>query len=473
MKKVDLLLINPPFHQRGGGGAIFPLGLGYIISAIDNDGYSWDIIDCSRKISTYYETDLRKLEVFLDEKLVKYSPELIGIGPCITTQVKALKIIANCCRRHFDKKRIFAGGPLASIENQEWFFFDFLGLDYIIKGDGENAILEGMKCLKSGGSLAECQYVTTKNYSYFNEISDLDEIAFPYRPSLKDNIVSIRRSSNNGNVVTASMITSRGCIYNCYYCVSGNMKYKKFRKRSNKNIVDELEYLKDNFGVSDIIFYDDCFFYKRDSVNEDIEEFCKLLIEKVMNVTWQMEIRPDILLLLDTQSILMLEKSGCRQINIGIEKTSVEGLRYLGKNVSLKGIAETIANIKQISSIKVAGTFILGGADEKEEDIKQIISDSKKMNLDFAHYNPLFVYPGTPIYETVFDNEYDWVDYIINDPLPLGEIIYENEYLGRERLLQLVESAYSEFYKGTKFEDSLMVENRFNLRKAGELNESI
>lgn len=234
MTKVDLLLINPPFHQRSGSGSIFPLGLGYIISSIENNGYSWKVIDCSKRITSYFEEDLEDLKLFLNEEMGKYLPELIGIGPCITTQIKALKIIADCCKSHFDSDRIFAGGPLASIDGQEWFFFDYLGLKHIIKGDGEIAVLRGLQYVKKGEKLADCPEVSTKKRIFFNEIADIDKIAFPHRLYLKENTFSVRRSTNDKSIISASMITSRGCLYNCYYCVSGNMKYKKFRKRTNE-----------------------------------------------------------------------------------------------------------------------------------------------------------------------------------------------------------------------------------------------
>lgn len=53
MKYIDILLINPPFHRRNGSGSIFPLGLGYILSSVKANGFTCDVIDCSRIISTY------------------------------------------------------------------------------------------------------------------------------------------------------------------------------------------------------------------------------------------------------------------------------------------------------------------------------------------------------------------------------------------------------------------------------------
>ena len=462
MKNVDLLLINPPFHRRNGSGTIFPLGLGYIISSVNQEGFTCRVVDCTQMISTYKEDDLCILKESVFKELKEYNPLLVGIGPCITTQVKALQIIAECCLEMYESNRIFAGGPLASIDGQEWFFFDFLKIEYIVRGDGEEAICKMLNCIKNGQCIADCDCVTRRGHNHFNEIENIDGLSFPKRLFIFDNIISIRRRAED-TVRTASMITSRGCVYNCRYCVSGNMKYKKFRKRSNIDIVNEMEYLFNHYKITDIIFYDDCFFYNSQKVHQEIEEFCNTLINRKISMTWQMEIRCDLFLKLNNEDIKLLEKAGCRQVNLGIEKTYVAGLEALGKNIPLNGLAEQILKFKKITNIKVAGTFILGGKSETERDIKGIIENSTKLHLDYAHYNPLFIYPGTPLYQEYFKDEKEWVDYILKDNWPWGEVVYENEYINREQLICLVDYAYEKFYFDSPYRNDIMIKDRFNL----------
>lgn len=85
--------------------------------------------------------------------------------------------------------------------------------------------------------------------------------------------------------------------------------------------------------------------------------------------------------------------------------------------------------------------------------------------MDYAHYNPLFVYPGTPLYQDIFSDDRKWVDIIRNDNLPWGEIVFENETLRRNELLELVDYAYSEFYMGTEYYEDQMITDRFNLKE--------
>lgn len=462
-EKVDLLLIIPPFHKRNGSGTIFPLGLGYIISAAKKEGYTYGVINGYSMIDSYAESELNRFTYNLRESLTLYEPALVGIGPCITTQVKALQIIAKCCLDAFGPERVFAGGPLASIDGQEWLFYELLKIQYLVKGDGENAVCEMLRLCQKGHSIAECSCVSRQGYSYYNEVIDINTLDFPERLFLGQNTFSLRRKSAE-SVLSASMITSRGCRYCCRYCVSGNMKYKNFRKRSSKNIVDEMQYLYDQHKIKDIIFYDDCFFSNPQNIHRDVVDFCNLLIARDLPMTWQMEIRCDAFMRLDEDDLHLLKRAGCRQMNLGIEKTYVAGLNALGKNISLNGLAGQIQHVKSLTGIRVAGTFILGGKGETEVDVRGIIENSAKLNLDFAHYNPLFVYPGTPLYAELFSNEREWVSHVLKDNWLWGEIVYENADLCKEKIVQLTEDAYEYFYKDSPYRYDSMVKDRFHLR---------
>lgn len=252
------------------------------------------------------------------------------------------------------------------------------------------------------------------------------------------------------------------------YCVSGNMKSNQipFRQRSKENIIEEMTMLKIEHGINDIVFYDDCFFSNIIKLKDDVSEFCNKLLGTQLNIQWQIEMRPDFFILLSIDELSLLRQAGCRQINIGIEKVSRNGLRFLGKTGNLEGLKEKIALARENIGIKISATFILGGAEEDEDDIKQLVEYAKGLSLDFAHFNPLFVYPGTPLYDKMFKNKREWVDIILRDDLPWGEIVYENEKLSREKLLRLIDYAYMEFYKDTSLAHEQMIEDRFNIKRA-------
>lgn len=466
MKTPDILFIIPPFHRRSGGGRFFPLGIGYIISDIEEYNYTWDAVNCSELINSFFTEDLRGLECSLKKILPQYEPLLIGIGPCVTTQIRALKVIASVCNELFPKIPVFAGGPLTAIEGQEWLFYDELNIKYMIKGDGEKAVADAVRVLKEKGSIENSKYVSCRDRSFVNCVEDINSLKFPYREYLSVDEFSVRRQHAGRN--TAAMITSRGCPYSCFYCVSGNMKNGtiRYRKRSNENIVREMKRLQ-NSGFNDIIFYDDCFFASPHTVNKEVENFCDCLSEENIGVTWQMEMRPDVFCALSDGSIDNLKAYGCREISLGVEKLSKSGLAFLGKSGIQDNFQEKIHDFKRKTEIRIAATFILGGGDETAQGIRDEIDLIKKWGIDFAHFNPLFVYPGTPLYAEVFGNDNRaWAYRVLGDDLPWGEIVYENQDLTREDLLDLIDYAYHKFYENTKYAGEQMVQDRFNLRRS-------
>lgn len=464
-KDTDILLIIPPFHMRNGGGSFFPLGIGYIIAELEENGYTWDVLNCSELINSFYDEELIKFSQELEESLSKYAPSVIGIGPCITTQLRALRIISEVCRKILPKVPIFSGGPLASIKGQEWVFYEVLKINYLIKGDGELAVVDTIRAIKETGDITNSQCVSHRGYSYVNVIDDINSIPFPYRKFDTENVFSIRRSDNTKH--QAAMITSRGCPYACNYCVSGNLSHSDipYRKRSIDNILDEIQMLNKNYNINDIVFYDDCFFGKSSSVNSNVLNYCNALKARDISVNWQIEMRPDAFCNLSSESVRTLHNLGCRQINLGIEKCSDKGMTFLGKQNCWSDLKSKIKQIKKIANLSISATFILGGESETSEDVIEMIKKSQELQLDFAHYNPLFVYPGTPIYRSLFDDERKWAQIILADNLPWGEIVYESDFLSKEQLLKLIDYAYSEFYKNTEFVEQLMVRDRFNLKK--------
>lgn len=462
-KKTDILFIIPPYHKRNGSGSLFPLGISSIIAYLEQRNYTYEYIDCTRLITSLNDDDLLLLDEKLKQEFSKLDPRLVGIGPCVTPGAKGLITIANCCISVFGKDIVFAGGPFATLPSQEWFFYEYLGLKYLIKGDGEEAICNSIEIIKNGGRLSNCSNVSTIGSPFMNiNKKSLDELPFPKRIQIEENTFSERRKLHTSGL-TAHIVASRGCPYSCSYCVSGNIKIP-FRKRSAMSIAAEMEYLSENYGIKDIVFYDDCFFTSPETVHKEIRDFCSILKDKKLNMTWQIEVRPDIIVKLTEEELVLLSDSGCRQMNIGVEKTYDTGASMFGKRFNYDELRNCLAHIHQTCQIKLTGTFILGGKGETKDTIEKLILASANMNLDQAEYSPLFVYPDTPIYKDMFSNPKEWFDVIMSSKDSLGEVIYEDDLLDKDTLLSLVNEAYCFFYKGTRYSASDRITDRYNLK---------
>ncbi len=441
---------------------MFPLGVSSIIACLEKHQLTYEIIDCTQIICSLGKAELAHLESCLDKELLLYEPCVVGIGPCVTPGAKGLEVIARCCLTAYSNEIVFAGGPFASLPTQEWFFYDHLGLKYLVKGDGEVAVCDAVMAVKNGRNLSSCNCVSRRLHSQVNIIKDLDALPFPKRIKLDEYTFSDRRKPEDGEK-TAHVVASRGCPYCCCYCVSGNMK-TPFRRRSFRSVVSELEHLSAVFGVTDIVFYDDCFFTARQTVNQEIREFCEELQRSGISITWQIEIRPDILMGVTDDSIRLLSNYGCRQMNIGVEKTYFDGASMFGKSFDFNGLKKCINHIHEVSSIVLTGTFILGGKGETAQSVRNLIVTSTEMGLNKAEYSPLFVYPDTPVYNDMFTDPRSWFDVVAQENEGWGEVVYESELLDKRTLVSLIDEAYQSFYGNTDQHDSQRVKDRYRLK---------
>ena len=457
-KKTDILFIVPPYHKRNGSGSMFPLGISSIIACLEKQQLTYEIVDCTQVIESLGEKELEQLREYLDRVLQTYEPLVVGIGPCVTPGAKGLVVIARCCLAEFGNEMVFAGGPFASLPTQEWFFYEQLGLKYLIMGDGEEAVCDAVVTVKNGGRLSSCKYVSRRMHPQFNIIQNLDALPFPKRIQMDKYTFSDRRKPENGGK-TAHVVASRGCPYHCRYCVSGNMK-TPFRRRSSRNVVLELKQLSEEFGVTDIVFYDDCFFAISKTVNQEINEFCEELQNSGIHITWQIEMRPDVLMGVTDESFRLLSGHGCRQMNIGVEKTYHDGASMFGKRFDYSRLKTHLYHIHDICSIELTGTFILGGKGETEQSVRELIVASTQMGLDKAEYSPLFVYPDTPIYDDMFSDPRSWFDIVSKENEGWGEVVYESELLNKKKLIHLIDEAYQYFYGNTDQNDSQRVRDR-------------
>lgn len=478
--KANVNFVIPPYHKRMGSSTIFPLGIGYLISVLLQSGYKSNIInftenvdDIDKEISL--ETVERIIDIFIQKN--EENPLFWGIGPVTTASAIFMEWIVCSIRKH-SKSPIICGGPLPSIAGQKWFFFEYLNVDAIIMGDGEDAIVEVANFLYNGMELQKCSRIVTKDKpDYYNNIIDFDAQPFPYRLPAK---LSIRRSVLP--TPTASVITMRGCPYSCPFCVSGNLRRginKKYLKRSVNNIISELVMLQLN-GYKSVVFFDDCLFFG-ENVNSQIETFCKQILNNGIKLKWTMELRPDTFEILSDQSFVSLSNAGCKEINIGFESNNIETQRKFGKKYNWRKVQKLCGICKSLQ-IVINGTFIIGGINETEKSIKDTIDMSLQLGLLFAHYTPLEIYPGTPLYTMLYPNDEKYWFYLLkNSNFRWNEIIYSNDIISEEDLISIASNAYHQFYSRSEWLKSIscffesetseqiireindMITNRFNL----------
>ena len=194
------------------------------------------------------------------------------------------------------------------------------------------------------------------------------------------------------------IITSRGCPFQCSFCVASQMFGQRFRMRSPKNVLDELEWLRDEYGAQGIAFQDDTLTFDKKRATE----ICDGMIERKINLPWGCGTRADVV----TKEVLAkMAKAHCNEIMFGVESGCQRMRDVLKKGVTNEQCENAIKWAKE-AGMFVTVSVILGYPGETKESLQETLDFVRKVEPDdvwLCHATP---YPGTDLRELV--KSYGW-----------------------------------------------------------------
>jgi radical SAM superfamily enzyme YgiQ (UPF0313 family) len=186
--------------------------------------------------------------------------------------------------------------------------------------------------------------------------------------------------------------TSRGCPYTCDFCVAPIHQGHKFRERSPKALVDEMERSYRELGIQ--------FFYLwGDTVTLNVKSFtafCDELIARQLPIQWFGNARADNLT--DPAFVHRLRRAGCWMLALGIESESDEVRKDMVKRLERQKIQSAFRNMRQ-AGIKSFAFFIFGYPGETVQTMELTTNYAIELDPDFANFYPAVPYPGTALYE--------------------------------------------------------------------------
>lgn len=441
MKKI--LLINPPLYYSDGAphsidATVPPLGLLYIASYINkySNDFKAEIIDVGMEGISLNE---------IKKKILFSNPFVIGITS-MTPQLQGTVELARFIKKNINEDiKIFLGGPHISADTD--FICRYSNLfDYAITGEGEKTFLESLNKLMRGEQIPKMQESEV--------IIDLDTIPFPDKT-----LINRYRDSKH-----ESMIFSRGCPYDCYYCSRPAIS-KKIRYRTVANMVEEIKQVY-KFCNGRIDFQDDTFTLNRKRVLELCEEIQKTSLK----LEWQCNTRID---LVDDEILHNMKKAGCSLIHFGIES----GNEQIRKNQIHKGnfTNEDIAyvfNLCRKYGIKIAGYFMIGHPGESRKELLETRDFILKSGIDMMGLSIPTPFPGSRLYEIA--KEKGIINEVIIDSFAQKELgegysgnypVYVSEKLDKDFVFSFMKSTNRRFYFNPAFFTKRIFEDIFCLRR--------
>ena len=297
----------------------------------------WQGDEYYKRIHPTYEPILKEyLEILLADE-----PEIIGFSTYYTNLLPTKWMITEIKKRRPDIT-IVMGGP----ECHENYYRKPKDVDYYFIGESEQNILDflenwenGIKPIKPGiGSL------------YSDTRIDIDSL--PY-PDYSDFDLTKYWGKNS---ICAEI--SRGCIAKCSYCTE--VYYWKFRDRGASNVVDELEYQVQRYGISFVSFVDSL-------MNGNLKEFrnfCQELVDRKLGFNWWGYARADGRM--DLEFYKLMRAAGCEGFNYGIETGSDKVLKAINKKNTVAEINQNIIDSDKVG-MKVSACWVIGAPGEDIE----------------------------------------------------------------------------------------------------------
>ncbi len=401
---MNILFLNPPFIGRfsrtsrspavtKGGTLYYPIWLAYAVGVAEHAGHNVMFIDAP--------ADGLDIDQIFD-KIGDFVPDL-SIVDTSTPSIYSDIHVAEKIKEKFQNVYSVLVGTHPSAMPEDTLNLNN-SIDAVAVGEYDYTIrnlacaLENNLPLNSVDGLVFRDGVTFIKNKEQDKIVDLDDIPFVS--------AAYKKHLNHRNYFFAAasypmmmIITGRGCPFKCFFCVYPQVFHdRKYRTRSAENVVDEFEYITDNFlGVREIGIEDDCFTANRNHVRE----ICELLIERKVKIKWYCNVRGD----LDYNLLKLMKDAGCRLVTVGFESGSQNILDNMHKGEKVEKYYQFAEDARK-AGILVHGCIMVGNPGDTKETLAASYEFEKKINCDSMQFYPLYVYPGTEAYDWARKNGY-------------------------------------------------------------------
>jgi anaerobic magnesium-protoporphyrin IX monomethyl ester cyclase len=319
-------------------------------------------------------------------------------------------------------------------------------IDYIVRGEGEQTVVDLIKTLQNKGKIHDVQGISyRKNNTIVHTparplIENLDTLPYPAYHLVEKNLKRYHFTMMAGKNTRYMILEgARGCEHQCSFCTQWNHWGSRWRTKSAKRIADEIEFLHNTYGGVFLWLADDHMrlghrgkqLYeelRQKQCKDDIMLFFQARIDDIAQ-------HPDL--------IGNLREVGTYWILCGVETNSQELLNEYKKGIKTQDAYQAMKILKQ-KDIFSQAMFVIGGRKDTHDSIEQLRQYSVDLTPDFAIYTALTPFPGTIYYENAKKN--GWIQDTNYSNYDMTHVIMPTETLTRKEVQEELWRCYRTFY---------------------------
>jgi len=388
-----------------------PLGLLYIARKLENAKDIVEILDFSAE--PYNEQKL---------KIKVKSADVVGIS-VLTMSLKTTAKIIQTIKQVNPKIPVVIGGPHCTLFPKR--ALTETNADICIPGDAENTILHIKKDL------------TKKVVKH--RLVDINTVDFPARHLVQHYTYGLGFNPKMKPGQFTSIITTRGCPFNCRFCSRGSIRNQKFRTRSTVTILNELLEIK-KMGYTHVAINDDCF----PNNMQQAHHLFDALIKKNMNMKFYITAaRVDSA---DETLYQKMKKAGVVHIQFGLESANQDVLDFYNKKITVEQIKKAV-NLSHKIGFFTAGTFIFGAPFETKTHFEKTLQFAKSLPLDSVSFLPLRYMAGSELWsQAVEEGKISDDEYIVEAGCERNLSLFS-----QKEIIQFCKKAQRKFYMRPQF----------------------
>ena len=430
--KARVTLVNPPYPKGAPQSLFLPLGLSYLAAVLEQNEYEVNVLDLQISNPTQEQ---------LESELSRTNADIVGVTTSTLTYWPAVQVVKAAKKVLPDAVTMLGGPHVTALPEQT--LNESPEVDIVVRGEGERTLLELAELISKGSleNLTNVDGVTfrrngqiynTHDRSFMDNLDELPHPAYKFFP--------LEKYSMAGKNYLPIM-TSRGCPFQCTFCLASKMCGTRFRTRSPTKVLEELEWLRDTHHGDVFAFYDDTFTVDK----KRAADICDLMKTRKFDLPWDCRTRVD---QINREILVKLRDANCKLVHFGVESGSQVMLDAMKKLTTVEKNAWAIKLAKEVG-IGVAISVVVGYPGETEEMLQQTFNFIKKTKPDFVYVCQAIPYPGTELLDILnskgWEVSTDWNRFDEQSP------VFKNPLLSPGKIDEMRGKFYDEFLSPTYF----------------------